>query len=390
MKPTLQVRAPKEILSLIPYQLGFAPSQSVVFVSLRGPRRQVGLIARVDASEVVSSHGPEVVAQLVAHCIQDKANRLVVVIYGGSHTNDDANSTQKVSALDVARRLFAIGVTPLRIEETLVVEDRQYGHFSGGERCDFVGSELMENLNQTYSLCAEHRGNTIEFQTTAVTAHMVYEGKTTVPGRSALAEVVESTSALRESAFSSYTEASHIAENGGREELHRWRKGVLKSWLELIQDPHPCTSAEEMGVLARFLEDVPSRDAVLISLTSGGSAAAKTFLNGYRKSALPTEGTDLLARDAISEITDKVHGKRPGQWRVEGAKRILLGVISHARAEQHAAPRTLLALIAWWEGHGALARRHLEEVAETNENYSLAQLVTTALNYGLAPGWQRQ
>ena len=49
--PTLRVTEPREMLSLVPYQLGFHPTESVVAVSLRPPRGRVGLLVRVDLTD---------------------------------------------------------------------------------------------------------------------------------------------------------------------------------------------------------------------------------------------------------------------------------------------------------------------------------------------------
>ena len=45
---TIRATEPRELLALIPFQLGFHPTESVVLVSLRPPRRRVGMMARAD------------------------------------------------------------------------------------------------------------------------------------------------------------------------------------------------------------------------------------------------------------------------------------------------------------------------------------------------------
>ena len=47
MSTTITTRDVRELLSLVPFQLGFRPAESVVLMSLRGSRGRAGLVARV-------------------------------------------------------------------------------------------------------------------------------------------------------------------------------------------------------------------------------------------------------------------------------------------------------------------------------------------------------
>jgi hypothetical protein len=58
--------------------------------------------------------------------------------------------------------------------------------------------------------------------------------------------------------------------------------------------------------------------------------------------------------------------------------------------ERHTPARTLLALLAWWQGNLTLAQRHLEEAGLHPGTYGLADLIASAVDAGLAPGWCRQ
>ncbi|WP_036959882.1 DUF4192 family protein, partial [Promicromonospora kroppenstedtii] len=48
----VRVAGPEDLLAYIPYRLGFEPVESVVVVSLTGPRQRVGLVARVDLADL--------------------------------------------------------------------------------------------------------------------------------------------------------------------------------------------------------------------------------------------------------------------------------------------------------------------------------------------------
>jgi hypothetical protein len=39
---------PGDLIAAVPYQLGYAPTNSLVTISLRGTSRRIGLVARID------------------------------------------------------------------------------------------------------------------------------------------------------------------------------------------------------------------------------------------------------------------------------------------------------------------------------------------------------
>lgn len=386
MKPTLRVHDPKEILSLIPFQLGFVPEKSVVFVSLRGPRRQVGLVARVDVEDFVSEHSQEILEQLGAHCRNDGARSVLVIGYQDGQGARHVDST----LLEAFRNVQHHGLGGLRADEFLVVQHDVYGHvaFSGG--CSH-SNELSSNWDACAEaeLCSEHAGNTADFANTEISAHMVYQGRSAVKQRSQLAYVERSSQSDYEVAQAAYLEASQSVKTLDIEARNGWRAEMLQLWVSLIDDQDSPMSPQLKGEFIRFLEDIPSRDSVLISCSRNGAIRAKNFINGYCDSAINRDEIDAIARLAISEITDRKLGLEPDRARVLRISELLSQLVAVADTSQQMAPRTLLALLAWWEGNGALARRHLEEMRQGRNDYSLAQLVTTALDCGLAPGWQR-
>lgn len=71
----------RELLTLLPHQLGFRPRDSVAFVALRPPGRSVGLIARVDVADLLGPGGPGMAAGAVAHLAADGAREVVVVVF---------------------------------------------------------------------------------------------------------------------------------------------------------------------------------------------------------------------------------------------------------------------------------------------------------------------
>ena len=73
MPTTIRTNDPRELLALIPFQLGFQPDESLVAVSVRADRA-VGLIARVDVADLAPPEpGGQLARSLVAHLSSDGA-----------------------------------------------------------------------------------------------------------------------------------------------------------------------------------------------------------------------------------------------------------------------------------------------------------------------------
>jgi hypothetical protein len=78
--PTVaRLSTPGDLLAVVPALCGFAPAESLVVLSLRGPRRRVGLTARVDLPR---DDGEPLVAELFADRVQaDGAADVAVAVY---------------------------------------------------------------------------------------------------------------------------------------------------------------------------------------------------------------------------------------------------------------------------------------------------------------------
>ncbi|WP_334169668.1 DUF4192 family protein, partial [Timonella senegalensis] len=106
MTKTLRVSHANEILSLVPYQLGFEPENSLVLISLRGERNRVGLIARANLDDVLDPGSP-VIEALVDHALRDGASSVVVAIYvecTGDFAQDSAAQATVREVLDLTSR----------------------------------------------------------------------------------------------------------------------------------------------------------------------------------------------------------------------------------------------------------------------------------------------
>ncbi|MEK8228797.1 DUF4192 family protein [Oerskovia sp. M15] len=82
MTTTIRARGPRELLAYVPFRLGYRPDDSAVLVSLRTARGRVGLVARIDLSDLADlENGPQVARTLVSHLCSDGASRAALVVY---------------------------------------------------------------------------------------------------------------------------------------------------------------------------------------------------------------------------------------------------------------------------------------------------------------------
>ncbi len=440
MTKTLRVSEPSELLSLIPYQLGFVPSNSVVVVSLRGPRKRVGLVARVDLDDLVGPHKEHCAAELITHAIADEASALVLIGYSRVEksqpdTNESSSGTSSLYLLhDAMGYLSTMAADSPPVVECWVVSDEQFGHFNVDGHCvrnghDIYSSGFAELIHRvtpsepeayadhlvvppeeahaafnqmahlhtetgileewpTIELCQEHAYPIELLAHTKVAAHMVFEGHSADRSRDRLAKIAAAPEMERAQVREAYEEC--LLERTTASDS-RWQDEALEIWLNAIHPIKPVSpNLTQVGVLTCALEHIPVRDAILISCTSLGARGAREFLAQYLDAKPEQRIVDGLARRAIGEITDPKTAQRPDIEHVETTRSVLNRLISLTPCERHIPARTLLALLAWWQGNLTLAQRHLEEAELQRGTYGLADLVASAVEYGLAPGWRRK
>lgn len=366
MTTTLRAREPRDLLALIPHQLGFAPERSAVALSLRPPRARVGLAARVDLADLVDpSTGAQMSRTLVSHLASDGATAAVLVLYV-----PEAVTERLPDELLGAVLRFEEACDPhLDLREVWVVDPTAYAevHPDG-----YVGA-------------AAPVGDLAE---SAVAAHLVFTGSSVVPDRASLAAPAPAPAARRGAAAraarrSRQARAEAVAE-AGETGLLSWRSAQVRTWRSLVAAVEPGTppGAAALGRLCAGLDDVVVRDAVLLSLVSEVGDLPEASLLGSG-----AQGTEDRTGWAISCIVDPVVGVAPSPELVHPARRVLSELVAH-RAGRPAAP-TLLALLAWWEGSGAAADAWLERAAAADPDYRLAALLRQAVDAGMPPGWVR-
>lgn len=365
MTTTIRVGDPRELLAYLPYRLGFHPRRSVVVVSVRAARGRVGLVARVDLDDLADpERGATVASGLANHVWRDGAERAVVVVY-----DDDvaAGSSPEVEAA-VGRARQALESVVSRTEAWLVDGERFYAFDCADPWC-----------------CPSEGRPLGDLASTEVAAHMVLAGATVAEHRGAVTRVPRASKAARYNVRRVAARWSQrLVADPGPEELAAWRLDSVRAWhavVRLGQDGGEAP-ARLLGRVDAGLRDVLVRDAVIMSVVRGPREAERALTHE------PGTASRAMA-EAFGRIFEPGHAAVPDPAELESWCAGLRLVVAHSDRAGHAPALTLLALLAWWAGDGAVASCWLAEALAADPGYRLAQLLMTTLEAGLPPGWAR-
>jgi len=384
---TIRVREPRELLALLPYQLGFHPQESAVAVSLRAPRGRVGLVARIDLRDLGDVlHGPQVARGLVSHLVSDGARRAVLVLY----TDRDPRSWRE--------RAGAGGGTPAHAALVRAAAEQfrdAADPFLGDVAVWLVAKTGYLSLDCTDDECCPPGGRPLrDLESTQVGAHMVLAGSLAQDSRESLVRIQSATASSRRNAarVADRMRARRVgAELSGGERVSKWRADGLAAWRTAMQQSRaggPPAPPAVLGRIEAALEDVHVRDAVLLALIPGtADLAEKTLVAAADRAGA---WAALGACDALSRIVDPAVGVPPDEELAIAATAVLERVVAHAPESNHAPALTLLALLAWWQAEGARAGVLLDKALEVDPDHRLALLLAEALAGGLPPGWVRR
>ena len=406
----VRVAGPEDLLAYIPYRLGFEPAESVVAVSLTGPRQRVGLVARVDLDDLRLRQpddpgGPDGAATarwLADHVVADGADRAVVVLY---------TAADPTAASSPARR--AAELLRARLERRLP-----------GVEVWLVAPTGFRALDCTDPGCCPAEGRPLDaLKGSRVAAHMVLEGRTiagTREERYALRPAPENARTQARRAAARWSDSHRRLLNGtrfpdGRAPIDRatpdgavrgggaqavraqralaeWGAESLGLWRDAVRraagaEPgRPAVlSPVDLGKLGAALADTPVRDAVLLSLAPGTEETA------LRTARREVDGdTDAATGTVMARIVDPERGVPPDEDITHAARAVLEAVVTHVPRNRRAPAFLLLALIAWWHGDGGLAAERVADALGVDPDYRLALLLRGAIAGGVPPGWVRR
>jgi hypothetical protein len=346
---SIVVSEPRDLVALVPYRLGFVPSNSLALVALREPGSVIGLVLRVDLADVVAG-GEHAARQLGGYLLDDGAVRAVGVLY------------------DTARHRGVPGWLA-RFEDALARLGVDLVD------CWQVDDERFRSLACTGAACCPPEGWPLsELQGATVSAEMVALGLN--PAASREARMPDLTPAAEGPRRRVAARVRRAGEPQGPAERAR----CLHAWLRVLADP---AVAEERDLAAALtgLHDPLVRDAVVLTCTPGGRTAAHELVLTGGKGA----------GEALDALFDQGAGPVPTPDRalLSRAAAALAVLARHARGDRRADPLAVMAWAAWWEGDGAAGLDLADLALDSRADHSLARLVREALRVGTPPGWVR-
>jgi hypothetical protein len=321
----LRLSSPADILTMIPYQLGFHPAKSLVVMSLRGPgkRAPAGVTFRVDLDL-----GPGQLAALTVEQLRrDDAQQAVLVLYDPPAPDGGIPGAEIAAALGEALEKAEI---PL-LDFLRVVE----GHW---------WSYLCRN-----SLCCPPWGTPLvaadQPGASAVAASAVLAGLAVAPDRESLAASLDPPAPWTREA---------VAQAGDRVEL-------------------------EMAARIARGEQTQVRQGVLAILRT---ARARISEPKYRMS-------DVEVASVALGLFDKETRDEVCTWVIRddapALQRVLTEVVRRVGPPDSVPAATVLAMCAYAQGNGAMAGIALDHALAAEPGYTLAQQIDTSLRGGVPP-----
>ena len=333
----LTLCSPAEVLATVPYMLGFQPADSVVLISLRGPRQRVGLTLRADLPQAGTT--PLMAEECAGHLCRDGASAAIAVLYGSPQ-----------EALWPALRA-ALDALQIPVREALRVDRGRWWSYLCLEPtcCPPEGTPVLRPSDP---------GGPVR-----VGAHMVAAGAAVLDSRQALADWIApadpATLSAVENRLAAVTEEAlrRSVRGGGVSGCRRlWRRQVAAALRRCRQTSPPSWKDDEVAALLVALADVPTRDL----------AAGWVRTDHGQRSAEAAGAGDPAVQQLWAELTRRA----PRPYDV--------------------APASLLAHAAWLSGHGALARVAVDRALRSDPTYRLALLLQRLLDRGVGPSTPRR
>jgi Domain of unknown function (DUF4192) len=369
MTTTIHLSGPADVLTVLPYQLGFHPQDCLVVVSLHGTR--MGLVQRIDLPP--PEHVGDAVAAMILPLRQDSPR--AVLLIGFEEREDESRAMLD----EMAAACCAHGV---KVADRMVVR--------GGRWFD---------LDCVQSCCPPEGLPLPASSAVPAVAEFVGREICPLPDRSALADLLEPNTPLLSRAVSRLADEwlqlrLEATEDGETEpgsldaelstrdaELHGFRASELAVWSLVLCDkddaePIRALPPRDLAMLAVSLTDVDLRDGLIAWLCPGTLPQDLIDPSLFVQMSRALLEPPWLGGD-VGEMKQVI-----GRQRVERRLCELSAALPDAWA---VATLTVLATFTWWRGDGALTRIALDRALRVDPHYRLAQLLERMVDLAIRP-----
>jgi hypothetical protein len=331
---TLVVPGPGAIPALVPHLVGFAPTSSVVLLGLSGPRHQVRVTLRADLppSRAPLEESVRVLSSSLPAVVRAGSDSAIVVLY----PRPDESPWNGARPRDLPRRDLVAALEAAIEAEGLHVDDAL---------C-VVGDRVRSYLCSDPACCPPEGVLADASESLRINAAFVARGSAPLGSRDDLATILE----------------PRPDDDPFVREVERTRM--------LLGD---CES----------MLSVPDVESFLLGLTAWGGPGAESGL----LAPLTALATALCQRIRPRDLLMRALAVDCTREHLELARFVLAEAARCALPEEAAPVAAVLAVVAWLGGDGAFARVALDRAFACDPAYSLAALVSAALDHGTPP-WE--
>ncbi|MGV1008773.1 MAG: DUF4192 domain-containing protein [Dermatophilaceae bacterium] len=338
---TIRVRDPIDLVKVLPYQLGFHPSESLVLIGMRGPR--LGLIQRLDLPTEPDAAGAAA-DRMAENLAADRCGAAVVIRY------ETRPGQSALAGAQLATRLRSDGV---EVREHLLVRDGRVYFPECGTGCHPVAGVALPHDHDVPAV-----------------ADFVALGANPLASRERLAERV----AAADGPIAARIKAAADRLDPFAPSTAQ-RARAMADWARLLDVTKPGfagapTSAVAAARMAVSLLDIQLRDLLTAWLCPGtlGPSAFDPKLVALARSTLPGCAAEAEAIGDVGVTVERLC------WLARQCPRQLApGVL------------TVLASYAWFHGDGALASVALDRALAIDPAYRLALLVEQLVALAIHP-----
>jgi hypothetical protein len=336
--PRIRLDSVAGVLAVIPYLLGFHPSNSLVVIGIEPPGGQIKLAFRYDLPDPPD---PDLAGEIAAHAIAILGRQQIGVVIAVGY----GPGTLVTPVIELLRA--GLEDTAIKLRDLVRVADGRYWSYLCGN-----------------PLCCPAEGVPFDALAHPAAAALTTAGIPAYPDRASLS---------RSLAPLSGAAAELMSEATGR---------ALQRAERLLTEGMRSASGDVAGRAA-------AGDAMR-PFIQAGRQAVRDAIASYRGGGRLTDDqlawltvvlADLRVRDDAWARMDPGHR--------QAHLRLWTDVVRRACAPYVPAPASLLAFTAWQSGDGALANIAIERALAADPGYSMALLLAEAVESGLPPSAAR-
>ncbi len=251
------------LVDAVPYLLGFNPTESIVAVSLHGPRERMEFTLRLDL--IPEEYDDQVAHMFVERMRAADADSVMVFVF-----TDDEPSERGMPRRELVDRL--VKDMPMGVREAWLVTDKRiWSYLCDDERCCPPEGQLREETSASLSLSAAHALN----------------GDVVLPDRESVVATVQPVTGEHAEAMERAIDQAAVAHAALDPQRARTKARRLAAKLRARYESPPATiTDDEAATLIVALHDWQVRDK-LLGAASGRSDAMLMLLHDLAVRAVP-------------------------------------------------------------------------------------------------------